>query len=129
MDAQGFENIIRFHHPHKWMAKDYSFITNEELMFAMDTHGECQLPLHDKHKLASHILNITHACVIKDIDGLFNNGMTASATNFTIDWSMMVDDPKDGISPHSNPIPKCICGSRSVGSNKHSNYCEIKEGA
>jgi hypothetical protein len=117
MDLQAFETTVRSHHPHKWMAKDYTFITHEELVFAMDTHGECQLGLADKYRIASHIFNVTHGCVIKDSDGLFINKTPTIVT----DWSMMCDEaPK-------HQIPKCICGSKSVGSNRHSQWCEIKE--
>jgi len=129
MDAQTFETTIRFRHPHKWMAKDYAFVTHEELVFAMDTHGECQLPLYDKHKLASHILNVSSGMVIKDSDALFfQSGQymipppirpTLSTSGVT-DWSMMCDDRP------VTKIDKCECGAHSVGSNRHSSYCAIK---
>ena len=129
MDAQTYETTVRFRHPHKWMVKYYSFVTHEELVFAMDTPRECQLPLHHKYKLASHILNVSLGMVIKDSDALFvQSGQhmipppirpTLSTSGVT-DWSMMCDDRP------VTKIDKCECGAHSVGSNRHSSYCAIK---
>jgi hypothetical protein len=138
MDAQTFETIIRSKYPHKWMAKDISFILRDQLIFAMDTHGECQLPLADKHKLASHILNETNGFVIKDSDGLFSSSSTTAnqvlippvhgnggisspnSWSFIMDWDLVGDDP---VTPKSS---KCECGAHSVGSNRHSGWCQVK---
>jgi len=117
MNAQEFENTVHLSHPHKWMVKDYSFISHEELVFAMDTYGETLLPLPDKHKLASHAFNVTHGFVFKDTDGLF--GANSPTNRINISHPHPYNDRGVTLgSTLNSEIPKCICGSKSVGSNK-----------
>jgi hypothetical protein len=126
MDSQEFANKVRSRHPHKWICSDTSFILGDNLYFAMDTYDECQLPLADKHKVASHVLNATSGFVIKDSDALFTTfGMGVPCIPIpasNIDWGMLCESTPT----LAQNIPKCVCGSKSVGSNKHSSYCEIK---
>lgn len=130
--------------PHKHIGDDVfvtSIGTDIHTVYMLDTLGECQKSASDKTKLASHIWR--DGVVTKDVDGLFSSAVTAvnsthgpiTATlpksqfpNYKVFYTYDLEGPILPISVGGpSKVLKCECGSSSVGSNKHSSYCPIKE--
>ncbi len=146
MTMNEFQSKIWSKYPNHVITFEQDPLTNKMILYASAT-SIATLPTLDKEILSTHILE--DGKIVKDRDGLFaqvqivNNtsgpvtitAPTSSSGNFTfyvngvpikpihdpqvsLDRIVLEDPPQD---------PKCECGSRAVGSNRHSSWCPIKE--
>lgn len=142
-----FESKIFGVYPHKFMSLDVApaFCGFSNTLFALDTNGECQLPFASRMKLATHVWQ--DGAVVKDVNGLFGGGPIGVASitlpggkpqvsagpafiyvnGVPVDFTEFSYDPMT-LSNEKLSL-KCICGSHSTGSNRHSSWCDIKETA
>jgi len=142
-----FINKVHSKWPHKHISDDVlitGISSDIHTVYMLDTLGECQLTTASKFAIASHIWR--DGAVLRDTDGLFSS-MTTTVTgtqpvsvplpvahfpSFTYvpvysngaHWELY-----DTANPPYTTLKnlKCECGSSSVGSNKHSSYCPVKE--
>jgi hypothetical protein len=146
---QEFERIVHNTHPHKWMNRDMS--QGFPVLFALDTAVECQLSYVEKYKIADYVWD--QGYVIKDTTNLFSPLSTIPTYAFSFPYNPppnpsslsgipfipMVFDLSSKIGADTSNFEvgqhvflkplKCECGAHSVGSNRHSSWCEIKENA
>ena len=136
---QQFLDTVKAAYPHKWSNKDYDPVTGDVVVFALDTRGECQQDHLSKLMLATHVWSNNN--VVKDTNGLF------ASSPITITLPTAPPMPYFTIHNIGSPPPlyaaidfgmemkeeklekkaKCECGAHKVGSNKHSDWCDLKE--
>lgn len=130
-----FFNTVRAKHPHKWIVSDVDAPTGYVYWFALDTAGETQLDLYGKWKHASHIWFEKSGNITYDSDGIFNppvnslNNIAPSNNPFLSLNRSYVEEALAGViilKPNPWSKPKCCCGAHSVGSNRHSSWCDIE---
>jgi hypothetical protein len=128
---QEFKKIIYAKYPNKYITVDIDPIDSKIYVCAFDVAAECRKSLPLKLVLATHILYDGQVC--KDSDNLFSfppKVMTGSKATFTINGQhvgFMDGDYFTIDDPHS--VPVCQCGKEKHGFAKHSDWCDIKEGA
>jgi len=142
-----FINKVHSKWPHKHISDDVlitGISSDIHTVYMLDTLGECQLDIATKFAIASHIWR--DDAVLRDIDGLFSQSASTSINPKFVNVPMphypfkitYVDIFGNPVDVAGNPINKtsdsiivkslkCECGSSSVGSNKHSSYCPVKE--
>lgn len=150
-----FTLTVRVKNPHKYMDdyKDHTY--GYHYIFALDTPGEAFHSLHWKIINASHIWesgaiikdsdhSFTQITSSNGAQPTFSTGtgiytvptgQTATYTNAiggggsgsqTITFPTLELEQKCDLVIHGEESPKkCKCGSHSVGSNKHSGYCDL----
>lgn len=139
MTRQDFEDTIRRHYPAKWINTDVDPVTADVYVFALDTQAECRGSFSLKLALADYIYNASSDTVTKDQAGIFTtiqmntNGVLTLPTGFKYSYQIIGGGGSGG-SGHidgwkeipNKRTPKCECGAVSVGSNRHSSWCEME---
>ena len=139
-----FQNKIFANQPPKYFSYEAATMSNYETYFVLDTDAECNLPYHDKMKIASHIW--MDGEVHKDSDGTFPSlaltsaslhGRHTSPAGYSLQvysannqglpvWTNLTLDNKSNIfSSPSKSAPKCECGKEKHGFANHSTWCDV----
>lgn len=124
-------------------------VVRTDIVYALDTAGETKYSSEYRERLASHVwkLEYCHSSVSPPLNGVVtkdNGGLFASVNNQPVNSTPTFYYYVNGVQTPFSPsdldfftdtqepnkvVAKCECGAHTVGSNKHSSWCEIKENA
>ena len=159
MTSKEFIDKVRAKYPHKWESHYIDWLAYEVIVFLDTLGETKLPSIDQLRKASHAWCSRNGGELMKDSDGLFGTqhftptgvfNITIPSPNqyyYTIGGGSSGGsvngpgsvnaglpggsyiDPEPYQEKAKQPIFKCCCGAHSVGSNKHSNWCDIKEGA